>query len=39
MSFSNEWNDRYQENTNMSIWPWSDLVSAVMKNKPKNENF
>jgi len=39
MSFSSEWNDRYQENTNMSIWPWSDLVSAVMKNKPKNRNF
>ena len=39
MSFSSEWNDRYQENTNMSIWPWSDLISAVMKNKPKNENF
>ena len=39
MSFSSEWNDRYQENTHMSIWPWSDLISAVMKNKPKNENF
>ena len=29
MSFSKEWNQRYKENTNMSIWPWSDLISYV----------
>ena len=39
MSFSNEWDERYQKNTHMSIWPWSDLVSSVMRNKPKKEGF
>jgi len=39
MSFSNEWDNRYQENTHMSIWPWSDLVSLVMRHKPQKENF
>ena len=29
--FSSEWNERYQENTHMSIWPWSTLVSFVMR--------
>ena len=31
MTFSKEWNIRYKNNTHMSIWPWSDLVSLVMK--------
>ena len=31
MTFSNEWDQRYQENTHMSIWPWSDLVSFVKR--------
>ncbi len=39
MSFSNEWDDRYQENTHMSIWPWSDLVSLVMRHISKKESF
>ena len=39
MSFSNEWDERYQENTHMSIWPWSDLVSLVMRNKPRKKHF
>jgi SAM-dependent methyltransferase len=39
VGFSKEWDERYQENTNMSIWPWSDLVSLVMRNKPQKENF
>jgi SAM-dependent methyltransferase len=39
MSFSREWDERYQENTHMSIWPWSDLVSLVMRHKPQEENF
>ena len=30
MSFSNEWDERYQNNSHMSIWPWSDLVSLVI---------
>ena len=31
MTFSTEWERLYQENTHMSIWPWSDLVSYVMR--------
>lgn len=27
MSFSAEWDAKYSENTHLSIWPWSDLVS------------
>jgi len=39
VSFSNEWDERYQENTHMSIWPWSDLVSLVMQYKPPKGKF
>jgi SAM-dependent methyltransferase len=39
MSFSSEWEDIYQNNTHMSVWPWSDLVSLVMKHKPEKSNF
>lgn len=31
MGFSKEWDERYAANTHMSIWPWSDLVSCVMR--------
>jgi len=31
MSFSQEWDERYIANTHLSIWPWSDLVSYVMR--------
>ncbi len=31
MVFSKEWEQKYKENTNMSIWPWSDLVSYVKR--------
>jgi len=31
MNFSKEWDQRYKENTHMSIWPWSDVVSYVMR--------
>jgi hypothetical protein len=27
MSFSVEWDERYSQNTHLSTWPWSDLVS------------
>lgn len=27
MSFSTEWDAKYSENTHLSVWPWSDLVS------------
>lgn len=26
-----EWERRYQENSHMSVWPWSDVVSYVMR--------
>ncbi len=29
MSFSTEWDERYSENTHLSVWPWSDVVSLV----------
>ena len=32
MSFSNEWNKLYLNNTNMSIWPWSELISLYYNN-------
>lgn len=31
MIFSREWDQRYIENTNLSVWPWSDLVSLVRR--------
>ena len=29
MGFSCEWEQRYAENTHLSIWPWSDVISLV----------
>lgn len=29
MSWSSDWETRYRENTHLSVWPWSDLVSWV----------
>lgn len=31
MSFSTEWDDVYKNNQQLSIWPFSDLVSLVMR--------
>ena len=31
MTFSEEWDVCYKNNTQMAIWPWSELVSFVMK--------
>lgn len=40
MTFSKQWDDRYAENTHLSRWPWSDLVSLVMKHaKPSGPGF
>ncbi|WP_445636142.1 Methyltransferase type 12 domain-containing protein [Nostoc sp. DSM 114161] len=37
--FSQQWDQIYQQNTHMSVWPWSDLVSYIMRyarpNKPE----
>lgn len=40
MGFSNEWDERYKENTHLSIWPWSDIVSMVMRySRPNSDKF
>jgi len=40
MTFSIDWDQRYQENTHMSVWPWTDMVSNVMRfSKPTGPNF
>lgn len=40
MSFSQEWDERYRENTQLSIWPWSDMVSCVMRYaRPNSAQF
>jgi len=40
MSFSFEWDERYSADTHMSIWPWSDLVSYVMRYvRPNSAQF
>ena len=31
LTFSEEWDVCYKNNTQMAIWPWSELVSFVMK--------
>ncbi len=38
MNFSKEWEERYQANTQMSIWPWTDLVTYIHRYAhPRNE--
>lgn len=40
MNSSNEWDNQYKNGLQMSIWPWSDLVSYVMRYaRPKDEHF
>ncbi len=40
--FSTEWDTMYQSSAHMSIWPWSDLISFVMRyarpSNPANYN-
>lgn len=31
MGFSSEWENQYRNNNQMSIWPWSDLVSYIYR--------
>lgn len=31
MGFSKEWEEAYKNNTQMSVWPWSDLVSYIYR--------
>lgn len=40
MTFSNEWEEAYKRGEQLSIWPWSDLVSCVMRySKPNAPHF
>ncbi|OLP15648.1 hypothetical protein BST81_25180 [Leptolyngbya sp. 'hensonii'] len=40
MNFSQDWDQRYRANTHLSIWPWSDLVSYVMRYaRPQSSDF
>ena len=39
MTFSKEWNKRYEKHSDMSIWPWSDLVSYVMRYSHSNKKL
>ncbi len=40
MGFSKEWEDQYTQQHQMSIWPWSDLVSYIYRytEVPKRSN-
>jgi SAM-dependent methyltransferase len=39
-NFSNEWDDTYRSGAHASIWPWSDLVSYVMRYaKPNKQGY
>jgi SAM-dependent methyltransferase len=40
MSFSREWENCFQKNTHLSIWPWSDLITYVKRyvDLQKNQN-
>ncbi len=38
--FSTEWDTLYKENTHLSIWPWTELVSLVMRHaRPTSRDF
>lgn len=37
--FSPEWDERYRANTNLSIWPWSDVVSYTHRHASPREGF
>jgi SAM-dependent methyltransferase len=40
MAFSKEWEICYRNNRQMSIWPWSDLISYVMRYaKPTSADY
>jgi len=40
MSFSNNWENIYRAKQQLSVWPWSDLVSSVMHfAEPANEKL
>ena len=38
MTFSDQWEDSYKNNQQLSIWPWSDLVSYIYRYKGRYNN-
>ena len=38
MGFSSEWEDQYRSNEQLSIWPWSDLISLVINHTDIRNN-
>lgn len=36
MSFSNDWDRLYSKQRHLSVWPWTDLVSLVMRHCRQN---
>ena len=36
MGFSNEWDEAYKNGTNLSIWPWTELISMFYHFFPKS---
>src|SRR5579859_6646955 len=39
MAFSKEWDERFRTNKNISVWPWSDLVSYVNRYAKPADGF
>jgi SAM-dependent methyltransferase len=39
MTFSRQWDQRFRANKNVSIWPWSDLVSYVCRYAKPTDGF
>lgn len=38
MTFSEDWENTYKKSNHLSVWPWSDLVSYVMRYIPLQAN-
>lgn len=38
MTFSQEWEERFKENTHQSVWPWSDVVSYFYRYAKDSKN-
>ena len=39
MSYCNEWESQYQAGRHMSRWPWTELVTLVMRHAPPGRGF
>jgi len=38
MNFSRQWNDIYQNNAHISVWPWSEVVSLISRHARPSSN-